>query len=251
MDFISVVNQHFQLLTDQEKVIITYLQEGDYQIDELTSQRLADACFVSRASISRLLKKLEIDHFADLKYLVKVSHCESLVPSVFEEVVTSYHMYIDQIFEKLDISEIVSVLIKTDVLYLYGTGNEQKLEVETMRQLFTALGKQVIIFFDKGEYDYAKAGFGVNDLLVLFSYKGESSEGIAILEDSQFLGVKRLVFTQTSRNTMAQLADYQLYVPTESVKTPTRLTYEVSTTFYFVIDKLFFAYQQVIDGEKV
>ena len=162
MDFISLVNHYFNSLTDQEKAIINHLQQiPDYS--QLTAQQLAEECFVSRSSISRLIKKLELDSFAELKFLLKnfrqESDKNSEKTSVFEEVVQSYHMYIDQIFEKLDLKNIVNLLLETDVLYLYGTGNEQKLEVETMRQVFTALGKRVVVFFDKGEYDYAKESF--------------------------------------------------------------------------------------------
>ena len=42
-------------------------------------------------------------------------------------------IYIDQIFEKLNLTSVIKLLIKTNTLYLYGTGNEQKLEVEMLR----------------------------------------------------------------------------------------------------------------------
>ncbi|MFC3927527.1 MurR/RpiR family transcriptional regulator [Streptococcus caprae] len=245
MAFLELINQHYQELSPQEKTIIAYLQNPDVVLTKLTSQGLADACFVSRSSVFRLLKKLDLDSFTELRILAQQAQKQAeevRAKSTFAAVTQAYHTYIDQIFEKLDLGRIVDLLATTDVLYLYGTGNEQKLEVENFRQLFSSVGKRVIVFFDKGEYDYVKEGFGPNDLMILLSYKGEFEEGIAILKDSALRGIQRLVLTQTSRNTMAQLSDYQLYVPTESIQTPTRRTYEVSTTFYFIIDRLFVDY---------
>ena len=99
-------------------------------------------------------------------------------------------------------------------------------------------------------YDYLKDNMTKKDLLILLSYKGESAEGVNLLIDSQIRGITRVVFTCTSRNTMAQLSDYCLYVPTESIKTPTRLTYEVSTTFYFIIEQLFLEYVDELERSQ-
>ena len=156
----------------------------------------------------------------------------------------NYHRYIDQIFEKQDLSLYVQLLQETGVLYLYGTGNAQKMEVESLRHLLTSVGKKVVVFFDQGEFDYLKPLFQPNDLLLLLSYKGESSEAISLLKDSHSTILKTMVMTQTSNNSMAKLVDYQLYVPTESIVPPTRRTYEVSTTFCMIIDQLFYDYRQ-------
>ncbi|XCY70880.1 SIS domain-containing protein [Streptococcus iniae] len=116
------------------------------------------------------------------------------------------------------------------------------MEVESLRHLFTSVGKEVIVFFDQGEYDYIKVNVTSQDLVLLLSYKGESKEAINILKDLQYHSAKTMVMTQSSNNSMAKLADYQLYVPTESIRTPTKRTYEISTTFYFIIDQLFYDY---------
>lgn len=241
MKFVALINQHYEQLTEQERHLLIQLQQLGSSVAQLSSQDLAETCYVSRSSIFRLLKKLGLGSFAELKLLLQ-EETSPLPTSSFRAVSQAYHTYIDQIFKTLDLKPIVALLKSTDVLYLYGTGNEQKLEVENFRQLFTTLGKKVIVFFDEGEYDYVKPSFGQNDLMILLSYKGESAEGIRILKDSKLKGIKRLVITKTSQNTMAQLADYQLYVPTESIQTPTKLTYEVSTTFYLMIDQLYFDY---------
>ncbi|MDG3142649.1 MurR/RpiR family transcriptional regulator [Streptococcus suis] len=233
-------------LTRQDSTIVAYLDQHLEEIQHMTSQDLAEACFVSRSSISRLLKKLDIANFAALKFLLREAAAKPIpARSDFSSLVANYHCcYIDQIFEKQDLSLYVQLLQETGVLYLYGTGNAQKMEVESLRHLLTSVGKKVVVFFDQGEFDYLKPLFRPNDLLLLLSYKGESSEAISILKDSHSSILKTMVMTQTSNNSMAKLADYQLYVPTESIVTPTRRTYEVSTTFYMIIDQLFYDYRQ-------
>lgn len=245
MNWLERKDKFDERLTIQDREILVYLDHHIEDIQQMTSQELADACFVSRSSISRLLKKLEIANFAALKFLVREEVRQPKIErSDFSTLVDNYHRYIDQIFEKQDLSPYVQLLQKTDTLYLYGTGNAQKMEVESLRHLLTSVGKQVVVFFDKGEFDYLKPLFKANDLLLLLSYKGESSEAISMLKDSRSSVLNTMVMTQTSNNSMAKLADYQLYVPTESIVTPTTRTYEVSTTFYFIIDQLFYDYCQ-------
>lgn len=250
MDLMVSINRVYEKLTEQDKAILAYVQSHPEQLREMTSQSLADACYVSRASVFRLVKKLGLDSFSDVKFLVQQSVAtKTEAQAQFEEVVQTYHCYIDQVFEKQCLTPLVSMLLGSGVVYLYGTGNEQKLEVEMLRHVLTSLGKRVVVFFDQGEYDYVKTQFQRGDVMMLLSYKGEATEGIWILKDSRLRPIQRVVITRTSHNSMAQLADYQLYVPTDSIKTPTRLTYDISMTFYFIIDQLYYEYLLALEGE--
>ncbi|PNY20369.1 MurR/RpiR family transcriptional regulator [Streptococcus parauberis] len=243
MDWVTRSDKFYHRLSTQDLSILAYLEENKDDTSVMTSQELADACYVSRSSISRFLKKLEIDSFAELKFLLKNEQNQNSDEQTnFKKLVARYHVYIDQIFEKQNLHQLVDLLLSTNRLYLYGTGNAQKMEVESLRHIFSSVGKEVIVFFDKGEYEYVKNNFQPNDLILLLSYKGESQEAISILKDIRYQAIQSLVMTQTSNNSMAKLADYQLYVPTESIRTPTKRTYEVSTTFYFIIDQLFYDY---------
>lgn len=66
MDLLTRINQHYQELTEQERQMITALQKVDLTWDGLTSSELAKKLYVSRASIFRMLKKLEFESFAEL-----------------------------------------------------------------------------------------------------------------------------------------------------------------------------------------
>ncbi|MGT2667040.1 MurR/RpiR family transcriptional regulator [Streptococcus rifensis] len=251
MDFRTLVNHHYPKLTASEKNVANYLLAYTGNLDDLTSQQLSNELYLSRAAIFRWLKKMEIDSFAELKYLLKQQDNLPQGQDDFEEVIQNYHLYVDQIFAKQQLQPMVALLASREIIYLFGTGNEQKLEVESMRQLFTSLGKKVSVLFDQGEFSYAKENFTEDDLFCLISYKGESPEGIAMLEECRVSPIKTLVMTRTSTNTMSSLSDYQLYVPTTSIHTKTKFTHGISTTFYFIIDQLFEGcYQLLHKGGK-
>ncbi|XCY70881.1 MarR family transcriptional regulator [Streptococcus iniae] len=127
MDWVKRTDNCYKKLTEQDLAIITYLEKHQQELAEMTSQDLADACFVSRSSISRLLKKLEIDSFAELKFLLAQKESKAPVNQTdFSRVLSRYHRYIDQIFEKQDLHQLVKLLTTTNRLYVYGTGNAQK-----------------------------------------------------------------------------------------------------------------------------
>ncbi|MEY8463424.1 MurR/RpiR family transcriptional regulator [Streptococcus merionis] len=248
MDFRTRVTHFYPKLNESDKTLVAYLMDYRDDPNKLTSQMLSDELFLSRSAIFRCLKKLEVDSFAELKYLLKHQEQLSTGQDDFDEVIRNYHLYIDQIFAKQQLQPIIDLLVSCDVIYLFGTGNEQKLEVEYMRQLFTSLGKKVSVIFDRGEFEYAKENFAAQDLFGLISYKGESSDAVAMLEECQLLPIQTLTMAQTSSNSMSRLADYQLYVPTTSIQTKTKFSHGISTTFYFIIDQLFEGCYQKLRG---
>lgn len=252
MELINKINRNYHKFNESEKQIIHYLKSCNFQIKEMNTRDLAEESFVSRTTIFRFLKKLEIDSFAEFKYLLtQESQNDTPSDTQLSTVILGYHHYIDQVYTKLKLRSILTLLAQSNVLYLYGTGNEQKLEVEYIRQLFTSVGKKVIVIFDLGEFDYAKERFQDDDLFVLLSYKGDSSECVQMINEAKVSNIKTLAITRTSHNLMSQVADYQLYVPTESINTSTRLTYEISTTFYFLIDQLFLGYLEGGDRDAI
>lgn len=99
MDLLTRINQHYHELTGQERQMITALRQVELTWDSLTSDELAKKLYVSRASIFRMLKKLEIESFAELKYLIqqeKQSVLNLEQGTEISQIVMAYHTYIDQ-----------------------------------------------------------------------------------------------------------------------------------------------------------
>ena len=63
-----------------------------------------------------MLKKLNLESFAELKYILQKDSSPKAFKkeSSFTKVVQNYHTYIDQIFEKLNLTSVIKLLIKTN-----------------------------------------------------------------------------------------------------------------------------------------
>lgn len=246
MKLTEIANRYYHRLTDQDLEVLRYIQENRNIAGQMTTQELADACYISRASIFRFLKRMNLNSFAELKILIKKEQIKEIETHTdYQLVLQKYYNYINTSFEKKNMEQLAKEILKCRILYVYGTGNEQKLQAEIIQSSLSNLGINVVIFFDFGEYNYFKHSFMENDLLLLISYKGENTEAIHIMKDSQFYKIHTIVVTKTSMNTMAKLADYQILVPTESIDILTERTYEINTTFYLTFDQLFYQIQML------
>lgn len=246
MNFTEITNKYYNRLTSQDFVIVKYIRAHLEKVIDMTSEELADNSYVSRSSVFRFIKRLNLSSFSELKLLIKNEvSIEEDKQSNYQVVLQKYHNYIDAALRHNNVSDIAKEIAKCNVLYIYGTGNEQKLQADIVQSSLSSLGIKVVILFDQGEYNYFKSMFTAKDMLMLISYKGENEEAINILKDSQLHNIYTIAVTRTSMNSMAQLADYQLLVPTESISTPTHLTYEINTTFYLMFDQLFFGIYRI------
>ncbi|MGT2833104.1 MarR family transcriptional regulator [Streptococcus halotolerans] len=91
MNWLERKDKFDERLTVQDREILAYLDQHITDIQQMTSQELAEACFVSRSSISRLLKKLDIINFAALKFLLREEEAKpKLAKSDFSGLVSIY-----------------------------------------------------------------------------------------------------------------------------------------------------------------
>lgn len=214
----------------------------------MISGELANAVYVSRSSIFRLLNRMNLSSDAELKLLIKNELAQRIdVYSDYQTIFKKYYNYIDASFKQTYLTQVAQKIIVCDVLYVYGTGNEQKLQADIIQTSLSSIGINTVIIFDEGEYNYLKNLFTNSDVLLLISYKGENEEALRILHDAQMHSVHTIAVTKTSMNSMVRLADDQVLVLTESISTPTQLTYEINTTFYLMFDQLFALVDQTIN----
>ena len=60
-------------LTENEKILVSYIKENPEAFVKMTSAEISEASFISNATIYRLCKKLELAGLSELKILVSSS----------------------------------------------------------------------------------------------------------------------------------------------------------------------------------
>lgn len=245
----KLVNDNYDKLTKNDQQIFMHISNDIEACKEMTCKELADKCHVSRTTLLRFCRKLNLNSFAELKYLLKYSiDKESKNDSInIDEICQTYHDMISEIKEYKYI-DICSLIYNSQNIYIYGTGNAQKAEAEEFKRIFISAGKTVIDLFDLGEVGLIKDKFTSKDLFVIISLSGETGEGIDILKSIEFTNIKTLSITRFENNTIARMCKENLYVSTKMLYGIKDLTYEMTAAFYVLLDILFVNYLEYVRG---
>lgn len=238
----ELLNAKYELLNAGDRALAQYILAHQAVCSASNCEQLAVACHVSRATLLRFCRKLGLDSFAELKYLLKAAPpTPSAAPTELHVQFEAYHRVIDELVKR-DYRDVCALLYKASTIYIYGTGNAQKSEAEEFKRIFLSVGKCVVDLFDMGEIAFAKQDFRPDDLFVIISLSGETPAGIDIMREVASTSVGTLSITRWDNNTIARMCRNNLYVGTETMQGYRAFSYELMGAFYVLLDTLFVGY---------
>ena len=247
----ELINKNYDKLTQNDHQIFNYIIKNQQECKEMTCEQIADKCHVSRTTLLRFCRKLDLNSFAELKYVLKLSDSEVYENTNLdiEEACQTYHKIIDEIKEH-QYKNVCSLIYNAETIYIYGTGNAQKAEAEEFKRIFLSAGKCVIDLFDLGEVQFIQNKFADKDLFVIISLSGETAEGIQILKAIESTKIKTLSITRFEHNTIARICKDNLHVSTKMLHGLQNLSYEMTAAFYVLLDILFVNYLEYTRENK-
>ncbi|MGL5348761.1 MAG: MurR/RpiR family transcriptional regulator [Peptostreptococcaceae bacterium] len=245
----ELINNNYEKLTPNDQQIFKYILNNREECKDMTSQQLADACHISRTTLLRFCRKLELSSFAELKYLLKKldSENDKNLSIDIEDACNNYHSIIEEIKNR-KYEEACSLIYRANTIYIYGTGNAQKAEAEEFKRIFLSAGKCVIDLFDLGEVQLMQNKFTQDDLFVIISLSGETAEGINILKSILNTKINTISITRFENNTIARMCENNLYVSTKKLQGFQNICYELTAAFYVLLDILFVNYLEYVRG---
>lgn len=238
MNLEELVNDKYDFLTANDREMLTAIFRDKQAVKEMNSTQLASFLHVSRTTLVRLIKKLEIDSYKEFKLLLSRKEEENAAYLYdLQDIVKEYHVMVDEL-KKHDYEKICEIIYKADTIYLYGTGNEQKTIAEEFKRIFLTLGKFCVDLFDLGEICLARERFGDNDLFLAISLSGENQDAIEVVRAVQETGIRTMALTRWANNTLARIVQENLYVGTKTVSHTSGQSYEMVAAFYILLDIL-------------
>ncbi len=185
----ELVDQHYHQFSANDRELLGNIFKDKASISTMNSTQAADFLHISRTTLVRLLKKLELDTYAQFKLLLTQKEgIDAAVQFDMPEIAKNYRLLIEEL-KKHDYTKVCQMIHGAQTIYLYGSGNEQKAIAEEFKRIFLIQGKCCVNLFDYGEVEFARQRFSPHDLFIAISLSGEGAETLRVVRCAQAGGI--------------------------------------------------------------
>ena len=244
MILMNLVRENYANLNNNDLRIYSYIIQNKSEANELNINQMAEKLGLSTSSIMTFTKKLGLDGYSELKYLIKWS--EEDKNSSFDNNEIEYtkndinltmtmmtSLNLDGLFKKLNEAKNVFVI---------GNGYTQLNVAEELKRNFLNVGKIVNILDQDSDYDRYKKLIKEGDVLFVISFSGENEKLINFVKSLE-KDVTIASITKLSNNTISHLSDYNVsFVTHEVYDFNQRMKISPISQFYVVIDFIILKY---------
>ncbi len=264
MDFFKNLSMHYNALTKQSKRLADYIRKNPAQVTRMTAKALGEESGTSAAAVVRLCQQLGYDGLEPLKLSLAryISHEELNVPidpiiapgdSIPDIAQKLCHIQTNTAQETLALinydaaKRAVALLQKARRVYLFGLGSSGLVAQELCHRL-NRIGTACIFLQDcHTSLEYA-AVIEPRDLMICFSYSGETREVYLAAQRARERGVEVIAITRDKASTLSDSASVVLNVPVTEKRVRVAAVASISSEM-FVADVLYMSLLQK-DFEK-
>lgn len=259
-DIMSIMTQlEFELdFSSSEKTIAKYILENGEDILALSIKELAKQTYTSPATIVRLCHKLGLEGFGDfkIKYSAELqfdkknkkridvnfpfdkddsnSQIAYRIASLHQEAIEDTLSLVD--FKNLD--KIISALNKANRIYLFGNGNSLLAGFDFQHKMMR-IGKMVEMRPHAGEQGFLSYTCMPNDIAIIISYSGETTEMVTLAKFLNKIHVPILGITSIGDNQLSKYCTYILNTGSREKIFSKIAPYSSKTSISYLLDLIF------------
>lgn len=207
------INNNFNKLNENDLQIAHFINTHISECKTMKIQDLAAYTHASNASIHRFTRKLGFDGYSDFKsYLKFESEQVHQLPSdsmnAFKQEIENTFTYL----ERIDYDLVTDKIYQAETVYLYGTGLAQMNVAQEAQRILLTIHKNIIVLHDVHEFKMVLNKASDNDLFFIISLSGETDHLSDITNLLQLRQKYFISITTLQDNTLAQKANYNIYV---------------------------------------
>ena len=210
-DIATIIDLHFEELTELEQEIARYFLQPETIQDDLSSQQVTQKLHISQAALTRFSKKCGFTGYREFvfQYQHQASkpdtHSHKHSP-LTKRVLRSYSIMREQTQDLIDEEqlELVAQLIDdAERVYFFGTGSSGLIARE-MKLRFMRLGVVCEALTDQDGFAWTTSIMDENCLVLGFSLSGTTQSVLDSLLDAKEMGAKTILFTSApNKNSQA------------------------------------------------
>ena len=160
MNLEELVNDRYDFFTANDREMLAAIFRDKQAVKEMNSTQLASFLHVSRTTLVRLIKKLDIDSYKEFKLLLnrkEEEHTAYLYD--LQDIVKEYHTMIDEL-KKHDYEKICEIIYRADTICMEQEMSRKQLQ-RNLRGFFWHLGNFVSIYLTWGRYVLQESGLKI------------------------------------------------------------------------------------------
>lgn len=245
MNLDELINMNYGSLNESDLHIWRYINSHREECSKQTIIELGKKCNVSRTTILRFAKKLNLDGFSELKYYLRN---ESVVEKLnesnlldLEAILKNYTVMIGELKNK-NFNSICEMIESAKRIIVVATGTMQTLVAEVMQSCFLRIGIVMIVIKGSAEITRIPKWIEEDDLVIMISFSGEQNQIVELARELKIKGSATISITKLAANSVSKLVDEAVYVFSDDI---TFKGYDNSmyiTMFFFTVETLFIRY---------
>ena len=210
-DIATIIDLHFEELTELEQEIARYFLQVDTILDDLSSQQVTQKLHVSQAALTRFAKKCGFTGYREFvfQYQHQASkqdtHSHKHSP-LTKRVLRSYSNLREQTQDLIDeaqLERVAQLIENAERVYFFGTGSSGLIARE-MKLRFMRLGVVCEALTDQDGFAWTTSIMDENCLVLGFSLSGTTQSVLDSLLDAKEMGAKTILFTSApNKNSQA------------------------------------------------
>lgn len=229
MSCICKIKEGMGSFTETEEKLANYILDNRQEIIMLSAQELADRVKTSAAAVVRFSKKVGYKGFTALKVemakesydeaedfntIIKENDSIETLIKKSEAINTKAVTQTYKLINKDILQKAIDLLNNCKNIYIFGVGASGLVAQDFQYKLSRI--KRIAIYQQDSHIQLASAAhIGPEDIAIGISYSGETREINVALRKAKELGAKTIGITKFNNNSLAKIADFPLYIPSE------------------------------------
>lgn len=225
-DIATIIDLHFEELTELEQEIARYFLQTETIQDDLSSQQVTQKLHISQAALTRFAKKCGFTGYREFvfQYQHQASkqdtHSHKHSP-LTKRVLRSYSImreHTQDLIDEAQLERVAQLIDDAERVYFFGTGSSGLIARE-MKLRFMRLGVVCEALTDQDGFAWTTSIMDENCLVLGFSLSGTTQSVLDSLLDAKDMGAKTILFTSSPSK------DCQAYTETVLVASHSQSSY--------------------------
>lgn len=246
----ELVTENYDKLNKNDLKIYSYIMINKARFIEKNINELGDLLDLSPSSIVGFSKKLGLDGFSELRYVVKwsTSYETKFDENEIEYTKNDINLTMSMMMA-LNLNDFYEKLYEANRIFAIASGYTQRNAADELKRNFLNVDKAVFLL-DKSAPKSITDLIKKDDILFAYSLSGENEEILNFIENLKEKPIIASV-TKLSNNRLSQISDYSIpFVTHEVFEYESRTKISPISQFYVVNDFLILKYISFLENHS-